>query len=406
VKSPRQVNPSVPARLDKIVRKLLAKKPGQRYASSGELLGALGVETQGSSTTNPTAPTAALSVDTDRSPLNVVAIVAILAVLGIGLTYGAYRYFGTSTAPRPAGGGAAPPAAPQSASDPAGVASPDDAAEELVAATDATTAEPEDGAAPSTTDASEADTSSTVSGTGGTASADADSDESADSETAVAPVAETFQITSRPEGATVTVDGTAVDDVTPVEVDFLPGSSYQLGIALDGYEATGFEFNLEDLDAAQRDSATLHFPLQPDTPPGTLQLRSTYPVTARVGGRSYDIQAGGELQLQPGSYEVEFEAPDVFFADTRRVTVASDEVATVILPPAVAVTIGATPSYCRVRIDGRDVGFVPVTLDIAVGAHELRFDWDRLGESQTLQRTVRSDTERIFVSANENERPD
>jgi hypothetical protein len=124
-------------------------------------------------------------------------------------------------------------------------------------------------------------------------------------------------------------------------------------------------------------------------------------VSARVAGRTYDIPIGGTIQLQPGEYDVTFSAPAVFFSDTRRVRIASDDTATVALPPTTAVTIGATPSYCRVSIDGRDVGFVPVTMDIAVGDHEFVFDWERIGEQRTVRRAIRLDTDRVFVSATE-----
>lgn len=417
VRSPRKANPAVPGHIDAIVCKLMAKKAEDRYESAEHLLTALGAQATASVTaiTDPDAATAVMNLAGGRRPV-VGVVVAALAVLGAGLAYGAYRYFAPSplVAPVAAAGNGALSGAGEGASDVGEDSAPGSGGDSAPGGVGDSTP----GSAPSGANGSEPSAGSpelegpaieigldppaaelTGSDPGPVDNGVEENEDSAAIETDRGPVAETFVVTSRPAGATLTLDGVRVDGVTPVKVDFVPGASHRIGVTLDGYEDTGFEFTLDDLDTAQRDSATLHFPLQPSTPPGRILVRATYAVSAQIGNRTYQIPAGGELSLQPGTYEVTFAAPDVYFSETRRVVVESDAVATVVLAATVSVTVAAAPSYCRVRIDGRDIGFVPVTLDIALGEHEFVFDWERLGETRTVRHAIRADTNRVFASA-------
>jgi len=416
VRSPRESNPAVPRHIDTIVRKLLAKAPDDRYGSAEELLSALGVHATGTvaGITDPDAATAAISLPSKRRSVGAVGL-AVIAVLGAGLAYGAYRYFGAAGTVVPVtaddesarGGGGGNAAAPGDDTLGGGGDNTSDGGNDIAGGgasdVELSSGSPELEEPGAGTSSEDSPAGTGPPGTGEYEPVAAEALASTATVTAPpgdsAPGPETFVVTSRPEGAVITLDGVPVEGVTPVQVDFIPGISHRIAVQLDGYEGTGFEFTLDDLDAAQRDGATLHFPLQPSTPPGRLLVRATYPVSATIGNRTHQIPAGGELSLQPGNYEVTFEAPDVYLSETRRVEIESTTVATVVLPATVSVTVAAAPSYCRVQIDGRDVGFVPITLDITLGEHSFTFDWERLGETSTVRRAIRTNTERVFASA-------
>jgi len=206
-------------------------------------------------------------------------------------------------------------------------------------------------------------------------------------------------ITSRPPGARVTLDGRTLDQVLPARVDLSGETAHELSLELPGHESTGFSFRLDDLTVAQRASGELFFPLESAIPPGTLVLQADYPVRLRIDGRSYEAERGTSIDLVPGDHEVEINAPDVFYSETRSVVIVSSTAVPLVLPPPTTITVGATPGYCRVSIDGVDIGYVPVTLEVVVGTHEFRFDWERLGQSTEVTRNIRLDTGRVFVAA-------
>ncbi len=217
---------------------------------------------------------------------------------------------------------------------------------------------------------------------------------------AVAPVeiARTFRITSRPPGARVLLNGLELPQVTPTAIDIEAGTDYDVRLRLPGHEPVGWAFSLDDLSDAQQESGELHFPMASSVPPATLSLSATVPVRLEIGGKTYDGPIS-ELELEPGSYSVRIQAPSVFYSDTRQIDLASGSTHTLDFPPLTSLTVAATPSRCRIRIDGRDAGYVPVQLDITVGTHEFLFDWDHLGKTLKLTRAITRQTDRVFAAA-------
>jgi len=217
------------------------------------------------------------------------------------------------------------------------------------------------------------------------------------------PVAgESFTITSLPTGATVYLADRKLLDPTPVQVVLFPGTAYRLRLELGGYEASGMEFALEQLSDQRRQSGSLHFPLTLSVPPGVLVVRSDYPASIRVGNRVLDsVQGETRLELEPGSYAVEVTAPSVYYGGRHTVEIQSGVENLLDLPPAVSVAIAAVPSRCRVSIDGREVDFVPFTVNLAVGPHTFVFNWETLGRSQTIEESVTRETRRVFAAADD-----
>jgi serine/threonine-protein kinase len=72
---------------------------------------------------------------------------------------------------------------------------------------------------------------------------------------------ERFEIVSRPAGATVRVDGSAVEGATPLSVPFEADRRYQIVIELPGHEPVRWAFTPSQLPEQTRESHSLFFPL-------------------------------------------------------------------------------------------------------------------------------------------------
>ena len=130
--------------------------------------------------------------------------------------------------------------------------------------------------------------------------------------------------------------------------------------------------------------------------PGTLRVVASYPVKVTVDGSPV---RGDRIALRPGSRAVRATAPTVFFSGSRTIEAASGETYDWRLPEAVPVTVAATPGNCRIRIDGRDVGYVPAAVSLTVGLHEFEFVWSALDQSLTVTEEISPSTRRVFRAA-------
>jgi serine/threonine protein kinase len=135
--------------------------------------------------------------------------------------------------------------------------------------------------------------------------------------------------------------------------------------------------------------------------PGVLILASDYPTTVRFRGRTVDVSLpNAPLELAPGRYELQLEAPSVFYRATHSIEIRSGERTRLRLPMTTTVKVAASPSRCRVRLDGQDLGFVPLTLDLVLGRHRFEFEWQHLGVTSSFEREVTAETARVFATAN------
>lgn len=207
---------------------------------------------------------------------------------------------------------------------------------------------------------------------------------------------ERITLATEPAGATVVVDGEPLAGATPVELLLRPGEPREVRFELDGYEPLSRTLDLEAIDPAERAARQVLLTLHKAIPPGFVRVQAGYPVEVEVDGRR---RSGSPVALPPGSYRVRFLAPSVFYGETRNLEIASGETVQVSLPAAVSVTVGATPSNCKVAIDGRDVGFVPASVEIVPGTHEFRFEWGGIDKSLTVTEEIRPDTSRVFRAA-------
>ncbi len=204
-----------------------------------------------------------------------------------------------------------------------------------------------------------------------------------------------FEIVSEPPGARVVLDGEPLAQPTPVAVELDPEKRHELTLELPGYEARRRGLSLADLTVAEREAGRLEFALAKAVPPGFVRVAASYPVQVSADGRRL---SGDRPSLPPGRYQLELSAPSVFWRDRRTVEIASGETVELDAPRAVAVTVAATPSNCQVKIDGLDVGFVPASVQLAVGAHSFDFAWAG-GQTLSVTEEIRPDTTRVFRAA-------
>ena len=121
---------------------------------------------------------------------------------------------------------------------------------------------------------------------------------------------------------------------------------------------------------------------------------ASYPVTVQVAGRRRTGEGEIRLSVPPGSHTVELTAPDVYYGDSLNVVLESEESRTLELPRTVSVIVGAEGA-CRLSINGRAVGDLPERVELTIGRHTLRFEWeDGLVKEQPYD--IGLSTQRIF----------
>ena len=210
------------------------------------------------------------------------------------------------------------------------------------------------------------------------------------------PPPERLTVASTPAGARVVFDGEPVAGAAPVELRFDPEREHTLELALDGHRTVRRTLRWPELPEEARSARRLDVELAEIPPPGFLAVAASYPFEIAVDGQR---RSGERIEVEPGRHRLSVSAPSVFYSDVRTVDVAPGETVRISLPPAHRVAVAATPSNCRVRIDGRDVGFVPLEVELAQGGHEIEFVWEALGKTVRRTADVGPGTGRIFAAA-------
>jgi serine/threonine-protein kinase len=214
------------------------------------------------------------------------------------------------------------------------------------------------------------------------------------------------RLTTTPPGATVLVDGRAVEGQTPLTVPELePGVAHRLAITLDGYQTVTEEVLLEAGDVEEMRLTLERTPLGDDET--WLVVRPT-PEDATVtidgetydGGGPYEIRLPAEtttVRVSRSGYESaereielrggrEMELPVELERDRRRgrrrVTPMDDTPAPAGGPGKL--TFDARP-WCNVSVDGRRLGQTPiVNHTLPSGSHRITCANPELGVSRNL----------------------
>ena len=214
--------------------------------------------------------------------------------------------------------------------------------------------------------------------------------------------AETFAVTSSPQGAAVYLNQELVAGLTPTEIQLLAGEHYDLRIEMPEYKAEGLSFNFPDsLDESTRQSRRLSFSLDPRIPPGRIVFTAPYAVRVEIAGERFPLKRSHDITLRPDTYDIRLMASEVFLDETRSVTVKSQDQLSLNLPPAVDLRIFAQPGNCRVYVNEKYLDETPFNTSLVPGSYEFRFEWNSLDKTRTILQRVTRDTAQVFGSLDE-----
>jgi serine/threonine protein kinase len=196
----------------------------------------------------------------------------------------------------------------------------------------------------------------------------------------LAPTVRRFELQTSPAGASVRLDGKALEGVTPLSIELPAEGEHEITFTKAEYQTATLRLGASE-------------PLPPGpvvlTPlgkPGTFVLESTYPVSVRRGGAELAAAAPSpSVQLRPGSYELQLISESVFLDRVVRVQVREGETTSIQAPPLGRVNVRANPGNCTVSINGVSAGAPPfMNREIVEGSHEFVFTWP--GEVRDVQR--------------------
>ena len=189
-------------------------------------------------------------------------------------------------------------------------------------------------------------------------------------------------VRTEPAGATVTLDGDRVADVTPVEIVLDPGREHVLGFVLDGY------IPAEVTIAAGEVPEAVEARLEPVPAPGHVSVASSYPVDVLWRGKALARGAvSPRVELPSGRQVVTLVSSQLFLRADFTVSVPAEGEAVIKAPGVGEINIKALPDNCEVLIGGTFVEYPPI-LDrkLAAGRHTVTFRWpDGVATEQTVE---------------------
>jgi serine/threonine-protein kinase len=216
-----------------------------------------------------------------------------------------------------------------------------------------------------------------------------------------------LEIASTPPGARVTLNGITLAEPTPLQIEVVEGSSYDLTLQAEGHAplSRAFEFPA-GLDPEVIEQGRLDLQLIPaDTavvPPSAGFLRagpSPYPVLLEVAGQTFGPGTYVEAALTAAIYEeVTVTAPEVFFERTwKKIRIEEGQAVILELPEAIPVKITTWPEDGQVTIDNRLADNAPLTLSLSLGRHEFLVRWPD-GTIQKLRKRITRRTDRVHIA--------
>ncbi len=177
------------------------------------------------------------------------------------------------------------------------------------------------------------------------------------------------RITSEPSGATVRLDRKVIG-VTPLTSSVASAQAHSITLSLGGYEP-------RDIRLDKPIPSSVNAVLAPANAPGSLVVKSPYPVRVTVSGRQI---ANNELEvttsLPAGAHEVLIESAAVFLQRRESVRVEAGGTFTLNVPPTGTLGVRASPDNCKVFINGAFVDYPPIIdRKIVAGNHLVSFEW-------------------------------
>ena len=200
-----------------------------------------------------------------------------------------------------------------------------------------------------------------------------------------------FDVTTDPAGARVSIDGRDIARPTPVEVDLFPGQSYEIGVALEGYESATATIDPATVEPGETPlDFSLRRLIRPARVRGSFASSVTLVFQPAGGGRARRAQGRNpRLDLSPGRYTITVTAPDIFWGYTTDATLREGEAVPLReMPRTVTIPVYDVGGAAIVRIDDFPPFQVAGPKTIAVGTHRFVFEWP---SGQSTTQTVRVD---------------
>lgn len=219
------------------------------------------------------------------------------------------------------------------------------------------------------------------------------------------------RLQTTPPGATVLVDGREIEGTTPLNVPELePGTNHSIAVALDGYvtqsqnvlldagEVEELSFTLEETPLGENEA---RLRLTTDPPTATVSIdgveqegTSPYVLRLEAGSRRIVVSRAG---YRSSEQRIELPATETteLNVDLERIRGEGRSQMTMVMTPAPSgapgtLTFDARP-WCNVSIDGRSVGQTPiVNRSLPPGRHRIRCTNPELGATENLSVTIES----------------
>ena len=188
-------------------------------------------------------------------------------------------------------------------------------------------------------------------------------------------------VRSTPEGARILVDGKETGLITPADVAVTACNPHKVALRLEGYKEVAADLG--------KDGSPVDVTLS-RIPAGWITIASSYPVEVLEAGRK--IGSGGEaIKLASGSHTLTVRNEALFVEAKVSITVQADKKISskAPLPGVGALTVLASPSNCKISVNGRDIGAPPINdLQLAEGTYVVRAVYVPTGEAKESSVTI------------------
>jgi hypothetical protein len=172
--------------------------------------------------------------------------------------------------------------------------------------------------------------------------------------TAAAPAGRTIRVDSQPAGASVTLNGSETNQLTPAPVTITGDGPHTLQIAKRGFTTQEVKLTAADL---ARGSVSVALPAI-EVPRVAVSVRSAYPVQVFNGNQQVaDADTSHELTI-PGGSRLRVVSRELMLDAVVNVGRSAVQYTA---PGVGAVTVLASNEQCQVTINGRPLGFPPIT---------------------------------------------
>ncbi len=183
-----------------------------------------------------------------------------------------------------------------------------------------------------------------------------------------------------PEGAEVFMDGKSLGSA-PAEINFGDKKSLAIVIKMEGYKDKSLTLKRNDLGR----EGVLIVDLEKKPQAGIITIKSSYRVSVSIQGRNRGrVEGEKTFELEPGRYNVRLTGENVFFHMEKSFLVRENETVIVESPRHGFVDITATPSKCRVYINGILLDQEPPIMNykIAAGNYNIMIHWEQFNQKK------------------------